>query len=275
MDRNSAFTHKQMMATMAQEGVKRLVNTSRTLPDAAKCNILSNFMEKLKKSGYSSALRREILLAAVNTYRNRIKAEELVICPFHRLTGQNSAARRRQKVSQREDWFKHNPGSLKNQLRQAEKEQSSGVGGKDTGDDHHGNGTKTSHYQGCGRHGSGRAPPRSSVGDRTNQAKDNMVTPTPRSSRIEGVLFVPHTPGGSSPGHSREQRTCSLQSMTLPESKWWSMEGEDLRVHSATGTPGPLPSAAEMTVSCATARWWRRGTRGSPAPAQGRMLSTG
>ena len=71
MDRDSAFPHRMMLATMSQEGVRRLANMSRDLSNKDKCDVLSAYMQKLKRSGYSEALRREILNAAVKTYRKQ------------------------------------------------------------------------------------------------------------------------------------------------------------------------------------------------------------
>ena len=78
-------------------------------------------MTKLRKSGYSECLRKEILKAAVKTYRNKIRTEELGIRPFHRLAGHDAVGRRRKKVSAKENWFKQNRSSWKERLQDAEK----------------------------------------------------------------------------------------------------------------------------------------------------------
>ena len=123
MDRESVIPHRMMMSSMTQECVRRLHNMSRDLPDQDKCVVLSAFMRKLQKSGYSLALRCEILQAGVRTFRNKIIAEELGIRPFHRLRGHNIAERRRAKVSAKEDWFKPNPGAWKTRLANLDKEK--------------------------------------------------------------------------------------------------------------------------------------------------------
>ena len=57
--------------SMAQEGVRHLTSTHRKIKNKQKSVILGRFMVKLKRSGYSQSLRREILVSAVNTQRKR------------------------------------------------------------------------------------------------------------------------------------------------------------------------------------------------------------
>ena len=98
LDRQTAMPHKMLMATLTQEGVRRLMNMSRDLPTEEKNKVLTKFMNKLKDSGYSQAIRYEILKAAVLTYRKKEKAEAWGIRPIHRPRGHDKDNRRREKI---------------------------------------------------------------------------------------------------------------------------------------------------------------------------------
>ena len=104
MDKTSAMPHSMKMATLTQEGVRRLCNSSRELPQQERCNTLSLYMRKLQLSGYSCKLRSDILQAAVVTFHKKEKAEALGIVLVHRPGGHNLAQRRREKLLEKRDW---------------------------------------------------------------------------------------------------------------------------------------------------------------------------
>ena len=125
MNEISAMPHKMKMATLTQEGVRRLCNTSRSLPSKEKCKTLSKYMNKLRKSGYSQKIRTDILEAAVKTFRRKQKAEELGVRPVHRLGGHDMAARRRSRISGKAHWFRPKKNSWKTRLAEKEQEMKS------------------------------------------------------------------------------------------------------------------------------------------------------
>ena len=114
MDRDSAVPHRMMLATMTQEGVRRLINCSQDLPTEEKCHILATYMRKLMKSGYSVSIREEIRRCAVLTYRRKERAQELGVRPIHRPGGFNATQRRRAKMTAKASWFRRSldPGRL-------------------------------------------------------------------------------------------------------------------------------------------------------------------
>ena len=116
MGKSSAMPHSMKMATLTQEGVRRLCNTSRELEPEEKCRTLSLYMRKLQLSGYSTKLRADILQAAVVTFRRKEKAELLGVAPVHRLGGHNLAARRREKLLGKRDWFRGKKNDWKAKL---------------------------------------------------------------------------------------------------------------------------------------------------------------
>ena len=74
MDDMSAMPHRVKLASLAQEGVRRLCNISQELGNKERCRVLSSFMQKLKVSGYKQATRVNILESAVRTFRHKERA---------------------------------------------------------------------------------------------------------------------------------------------------------------------------------------------------------
>ena len=133
MDKSSAMPHSMKMATLMQEGVRRLCNSSRELPHQERCATLSLYMRKLQLSGYNTKLRSDILQAAVTTFRRKERAEVLGIVPVHRLGGHNLAQSRREKLLEKKDWFRPKATSWKARLNAREKELESSVAPQEEG----------------------------------------------------------------------------------------------------------------------------------------------
>ena len=56
-DMQSVVPHRMKVASMTQEAVRMLCNSSRDLNTEGKCDILTKFMRKLQISGYGQRLR--------------------------------------------------------------------------------------------------------------------------------------------------------------------------------------------------------------------------
>ena len=121
LDLTSAMPCRTKIASMTQECVRRLCNTSRELCNTEKCNTLTTFMRKLQILGYSQKVSFNILEGAVRTYRRKVRADMLGIQPIHRLNGFNQSQRRREKILGRSSWFK--PSSRGWSKRLDEKEE--------------------------------------------------------------------------------------------------------------------------------------------------------
>ena len=71
MDAESAMPQGMKIATLTQEGVHRLCNSSRELPNSNKCEILTCYMRKLQRSGYGVKSTTNILQGAIKTFRRK------------------------------------------------------------------------------------------------------------------------------------------------------------------------------------------------------------
>ena len=122
MDAKSVMLHKVKVASLTQEGVQRLCNMSRDLEDTPRCDVLSSYMQKLRLSGYSQALRAYILESAVLTYRNKERAELLGVQPIHRKGVQGQETRRRANITGRTSWYQPSTSGWKSRLKAKEQE---------------------------------------------------------------------------------------------------------------------------------------------------------
>ena len=210
LDAASAMPHRVKIASMMQEGVRRLCNTSRELGDLVKADILSTFMRKLQLSGYGQSTRANILEGAVKTFRMKERAEALGVQPVHHLSTHNQEQRRRDKMTAERDWYKPGKSSWKRKLLEKEKLL------KDQGTLEPGTGSRTydpvrggsqlQHHQQLGSQGH---PPRSRLhqstkamhsppaNSTTSWGRTKVPGQVPPNSRTEAILFVPHTPDGA------------------------------------------------------------------------------
>ena len=69
---NSASAYQQKKASLSQEVVRRLLNTSEDTPQKERDDILDEFSTKLKRSGYSKYQQREIIESGIIGYKRRV-----------------------------------------------------------------------------------------------------------------------------------------------------------------------------------------------------------
>ena len=89
----------------AQELVRRLLNTSSSLPQEKKNEILRDFIRKARRSGYNKTQTKDIVMSGLKGYRN--KWENL---PHrHRSREETDEPRRLNKLTGKTSWFKTKP----------------------------------------------------------------------------------------------------------------------------------------------------------------------
>ena len=81
---NSAMPDKVKRNCLVQECLRRLRNTSRSLDWTLKAEILSDFSNKMRVSGYCARYRLEIVQAAVRGYQLQCERADRGIKPLHR-----------------------------------------------------------------------------------------------------------------------------------------------------------------------------------------------
>ena len=83
----SAMGSNTKWATLTQEVIRRMKNTSRRVCEAVRAEILTDFMEMLMKSGHPETFRRRCLVAALKGYSRMVKNEEDGLGPVNRQRG--------------------------------------------------------------------------------------------------------------------------------------------------------------------------------------------
>ena len=100
---NSAAPYQQKKSVLAQETVRRLMNTSENTSTSTKLEIINTFDMKLEKSGYSLKQRREIIESGIIGYKRKIDRQKGV---RHRKGTDTKKDRMRKKLKGKTSWFR-------------------------------------------------------------------------------------------------------------------------------------------------------------------------
>ena len=103
---SSAMPIKVKRHSLAQEGIRRLRNTKRSLPWSVKADILSEYSHKLKISGYSESFRLDIIQSAVIGFERQCEAADQGIRPLHRPRSFDQENRRKAKLLSPRTWYR-------------------------------------------------------------------------------------------------------------------------------------------------------------------------
>jgi hypothetical protein len=90
---------------LTQECIRRLRNTRKEIACHRKQEILTEYMQMLKNSGYSVNFRREILLSGINGYNKILEADRNKSKPLYRPKGWKSSARRMDSKKKSQNWL--------------------------------------------------------------------------------------------------------------------------------------------------------------------------
>ena len=101
----SAAPVSQKRTVLTQEGIRRLLNCSEELPWTQKAKHLSNYMQKLRNSGYSSKFRQEILLSTLSGFKKIQEAAKNGVRPMYRNKNWNKKDRIKKKLLKKKNWL--------------------------------------------------------------------------------------------------------------------------------------------------------------------------
>ena len=73
----TALAKAAMESSLIQEGVRRLLNTSRLVPDSVRTEILNNYVQKLINSGHGNEKSSMFVVQAVTSYVHKVWRSEL------------------------------------------------------------------------------------------------------------------------------------------------------------------------------------------------------
>ena len=104
---NSAASYQSKKASLAQECVRRLLNTSDDRKQEEKEQIINDYQKKLGQSGYSLEQQKEIVESGLLGYVRRIERQGGV---KHRQAKDTESIRGKKKILGKSNWFKNRGG---------------------------------------------------------------------------------------------------------------------------------------------------------------------
>ena len=81
---SSAHSKSMKMAVLVEEGLRRLRNYSRGLAWETRSEAMAKWSQKLKRSGYPSTVRHQVIKTAVEKWEKMCLEEDQGLRPIHR-----------------------------------------------------------------------------------------------------------------------------------------------------------------------------------------------
>ena len=106
----SAMPENMKIATLNQEVIRRMVNTSEDLDDSIRLEVVDNYARKIINSGYGLNQTRNVMVGGLKGYERKLKLSKDVTNPkwqpLHPPASFNIQARRKKKILEKNNWFK-------------------------------------------------------------------------------------------------------------------------------------------------------------------------
>ena len=106
MMEKSALPQRMKITTLTAEIIRREKNTSRSVGEARRRQILSKMMVKMKRSGYDERMRRRVLVAGRVGYKRMVQNEEGGGRKVNRPRWDGEKERRLRKIGAKSNWYK-------------------------------------------------------------------------------------------------------------------------------------------------------------------------
>ena len=107
----TAQSEKTKFASLAQEVVRRLLHTSRTLPSSHRMENLEKFCQKMTNSGHNKTYIKSVIISGIEKYTKKYNKSILPSShkdfkPLHLGTNFNTLGRWRNKMLEKNNWYK-------------------------------------------------------------------------------------------------------------------------------------------------------------------------
>ena len=106
IDRKSALGENTKVASLTQNLMRRMKNTSEDVDDSVRIDVVNAFSSQIKASGYSDEQNIKIVKAGLTGYENLLQKCKLGKAKMHRLASEGYESRRRKKLLGKSNWFK-------------------------------------------------------------------------------------------------------------------------------------------------------------------------
>jgi hypothetical protein len=107
----TALSEQVKFSSLTQEVVRRLLHTSRRLPDIVRMDCLENLSQKMVNSDHKPIFIKKVMISGITSYKSKLRKSLLAaghpdFKPLHLGTNYNSMGRWKRKVMARETWYK-------------------------------------------------------------------------------------------------------------------------------------------------------------------------
>ena len=123
---SSAMSSKSKIQILSQDLIRRLQNICDTVTQKEKNNIIDNYYERLRRSGYSHSVAHEIIVSGLVGYERKVVRAAKGNSPLHRAAAATLQTRIYKKLTQRENWYKIRNNENKNGGMKVQKKESNG-----------------------------------------------------------------------------------------------------------------------------------------------------
>ena len=106
MEKMSAIGERSKVASLSQDLVRRLLNTSITLPQSCINNVIDKYSIKLLNSGYSKPQIHNIITSGLRGFEGKLRKHRSGTVKLHQSAASGKAARNRKKLTGKTDWFR-------------------------------------------------------------------------------------------------------------------------------------------------------------------------
>ena len=172
MARKSAMGENMKIASLSQDLVRRMKNTSSRLPQSSRNEVVNQYTIKLASSGYSLDQVHRIVVAGLRGFEKKVKKQLAGKGLIHQSAAGGAAKRNRKKLLDRTNWFR---GKKQDQEEGEEKE----------------------HIEQNHHHKETRKEQRNNITDMSSSKEVKTM-------RTSSVLFVEQTPRGELARRFRE-----------------------------------------------------------------------
>ena len=106
IQKNSAMDQNSKMKILANDLIRRLLNTSEAMGIEERIKIVDQYSQKLINSGYGVDQVQKIIINGIKGYERRLKEDRDGSRGLHRTAGQSAGIRTRNKLLDKSEWFK-------------------------------------------------------------------------------------------------------------------------------------------------------------------------
>ena len=105
----SALSENVKIASLNQNLIRRMLNTSEHVNIKTRTNIVDEFTQQLLNSGYDWDQVRKIIVSGLTGYENMVSRAKRTGSGLHRSAAEGAQERRRKKLLAKSSWFRSAP----------------------------------------------------------------------------------------------------------------------------------------------------------------------